>query len=152
MDSFTRRKEQSKEEIRRAAFIQFISASMAHAKPFEADGAVFSSSLDLLNDPEIKKIRDSAQEKLTNLLLGLVQEGKEQGEISKDLSADPINKYSSVLPGNIHLAGQPDGQRDPTHNRRIEQEAAHCQPFFSRSFEQPNDTEGSSDQGRQQHA
>ena len=57
------------------------------------DVTVFSSSNDLLNDPEIKKIRDSAQEKMANLLLGLVREGKEQGQIRADLTEDAFRVY-----------------------------------------------------------
>jgi AcrR family transcriptional regulator len=76
-----------------AAFIQFLSEIMAHQKPSEADATVFTSSLDLLNDPEIKKIRDTAQEKMANIMLGLVQEGKEQGQINRDLSEDACRIY-----------------------------------------------------------
>jgi AcrR family transcriptional regulator len=75
------------------AFIQFIAEIIAHERPSEADGTVFTSSFDLLNDPEIKKIRDSAQEKMTNLLLGLVQEGKAQEQINLDLSEEALGIY-----------------------------------------------------------
>jgi AcrR family transcriptional regulator len=74
-------------------FIEFISEMMAQGRSSEVDAAVFSSSYNLLNDPEIKKIRDSAQEKMTNLLLGLVQEGKEQGQIRSDISEDAFCVY-----------------------------------------------------------
>jgi len=76
-----------------AAFLHFISEMMAQGWSSEADVTVFSSSNDLLNDPEIKKIRDSAQEKMANLLLGLVQEGKEQGQIRADISEDAFRVY-----------------------------------------------------------
>ncbi len=102
-----------------AAFMQFISASMAHTKPFEADGAVFSSSLDLLNDPEIKKIRDSAQEKLTNLLLGLVQEGKEQGEINRDLSEEACRIYFKAF---MDIFTDPQLQHQYSHDPKLVQD------------------------------
>ena len=76
-----------------AGFIQFISEIMAHERPSDADSTVFTASLDLLNDPEIKHIRDSAQEKMTNLLLGLVHEGKAQGQINLDLSEEAFGIY-----------------------------------------------------------
>jgi AcrR family transcriptional regulator len=76
-----------------AAFIQFISEMMANGRPSEVDMTGFTNSYNLLNDPEIKKIRDSAQEKMTNLLLGLVQEGKEQDQITMDLSEVAIRVY-----------------------------------------------------------
>lgn len=76
-----------------AAFIQFISAMMAQGNSLEVNTPLFSSSYDLLNDPEIKKIRDSAQEKMTTLLLGLVLEGKQQGQIRFDLPEDAFRIY-----------------------------------------------------------
>jgi AcrR family transcriptional regulator len=76
-----------------ADFIQFISGMMAQGRSLEADTPLYSSSYDLLNDPEIKKTRVSAQEKMTSLLLGLVQEGKEQGQIRSDLSEDAFRIY-----------------------------------------------------------
>jgi AcrR family transcriptional regulator len=76
-----------------AAFIQFIAEIMTHERPSEADGTVFTTSFDLLNDPEIKKIRDSAQDKMTNLLLGLVHEGKAQGQIDSNLSEEAFGIY-----------------------------------------------------------
>ena len=76
-----------------AAFLHFISEMMAQGGSSEVDVTVFSSSNDLLNDPEIKKLRDSAQEKMANLLLGLVREGKEQGQIRADLTEDAFRVY-----------------------------------------------------------
>ena len=76
-----------------AAFLHFISEMMAQGGSSEVDVTVFSSSNDLLNDSEIKKIRNSAQEKMANLLLGLVREGKEQGQIRADLTEDAFRVY-----------------------------------------------------------
>ena len=76
-----------------ADFIRFLSEMMAQGKSSESDVKVFSSSYDLLNDPEIKKFRDTAQEKMTGLMLKLVQEGKSQGQIRSDLSDDAFRFY-----------------------------------------------------------
>jgi AcrR family transcriptional regulator len=80
-----------------AAFIQFISEIMADGTPSAADSTIFTSSFDLQNDPEVKKIRDEAQDKLATLLLGLVQEGKQQGQINQDLSKEAFDIYFRVF-------------------------------------------------------
>jgi AcrR family transcriptional regulator len=76
-----------------SAFIQFISASMANGRPAAADSVRISNSYNLQNDLEIKKIQDSAREKMTALLLGLIREGKEQGQIRADLNDDAFRVY-----------------------------------------------------------
>jgi len=75
------------------SFFQFISDLLTEGRFSEDDATVFSANNALLNDPEIKKIRVSAQEKMTSLLLGLVQEGKEQNQIRPDLSEDSLRVY-----------------------------------------------------------
>jgi len=79
------------------AFFQFISEMMRNGRPSAADSAVFTSSFDLLNDPEIKKIRIEAQKKMTDLLLGLIQEGKQQGQVNPDLSEESLSVYFAVF-------------------------------------------------------
>jgi AcrR family transcriptional regulator len=79
------------------AFIKFLSDIMSQERPSEANSTVFTSSSDLQNDPEIKEIRDSAQEKMTNLLLGLVQEGKKQGQIQGELSEEAYRIYFKLF-------------------------------------------------------
>jgi AcrR family transcriptional regulator len=76
-----------------AAFIQFISGMMANGRPSQGDGTWFAKSYDLQNDPEIKKLRESAEERMTNLLLGLVNEGKEQGQINSSLPEEAYRVY-----------------------------------------------------------
>jgi AcrR family transcriptional regulator len=76
-----------------AAFIQFISEMMARGGPSEVDVTVLAASSDLRNDPEIKKIRDLAQDRMVNLLLGLVQEGKEQRQIGMGVSDEAYRIY-----------------------------------------------------------
>jgi AcrR family transcriptional regulator len=75
------------------AFIRFISETMANGGPPEGEANWFTNSQNLQNDPEIKKIRDSAEERMSNLLLGLVQEGKEHGHINSSLSEETYRVY-----------------------------------------------------------
>lgn len=78
-------------------FIQSISAMMLEGRPSAADSAIFTSSFDLQQDPEIKKIRLEAQGKMTELLLGLVEEGKRQGQVNPDLSAEALGIYFGLF-------------------------------------------------------
>lgn len=79
-----------------AAIIQFISEMMVSGQPSAAERVIFSS-LDLQNDPEIKKIRTAAQEKMTGLMLGLIREGKEQGQVTPELSEAALRIYFAVF-------------------------------------------------------
>jgi AcrR family transcriptional regulator len=74
-------------------FIAFIAGTLAQGRPFEANATVFTSSADLQHDPEIKRIRDAAREKMTGLLRRLVEEGKEQSEVDSDLSDEALELY-----------------------------------------------------------
>jgi AcrR family transcriptional regulator len=79
-----------------ADIFQFISVMMAQGKSAgnaQADLPVFNSGHSLLDDPEIKKIREEAQEKMVGLLLELVQEGQEQGQIRTDIPDDAFRVY-----------------------------------------------------------
>jgi len=78
------------------AFIQFISDIMVNGRPSAADSAIFTSSY-LQNDPEIKTIRMEAQRKMTGLMLELVQEGKQQGQVNPDLSEEVLSIYFAVF-------------------------------------------------------
>ncbi len=80
-----------------AGFFRFISAMMENGKPFAAGSAAFAGSLDLQSDPEIKKIRIKAEEEMIALLLGLVQEGKQQGEVDPELSEEALRIYFLVF-------------------------------------------------------
>ena len=75
------------------AFFQFISAMMAGGKPASEGVAVFASSLDLQNDPEIREIRTRAQEKMLTLLLGLIEEGRRAGQVSAEISEEALRIY-----------------------------------------------------------
>ena len=76
-----------------AAFINIIAEMMANGRPSEGNVTGFTNNYALQNDPEIKKIRDSAQGRMTDLLLGLIREGKEQGQIHSDISEDALLVY-----------------------------------------------------------
>ena len=79
-----------------AAFIRFISEMMVAGQPSAAERVIFSS-LNLQNDPEIKKIRTAAQEKMTGLMLDLIREGKEQGQVNPKLSEAALRIYFAVF-------------------------------------------------------
>ena len=79
------------------AFLQYMAEVTAQEKPLETGGTALPTSVNLLNDPEIRKIRDSAEEKLANLLLRLVQEGKEQGQVNLDLSEEALRIYFKLF-------------------------------------------------------
>jgi AcrR family transcriptional regulator len=75
------------------AFVEFLGAILVHERPKQVDATIFTSSADLLQDPGIKRIRDTAQETMTNLLLGLVEEGKAQGQVDPALSTEALRIY-----------------------------------------------------------
>lgn len=80
-----------------AAFFQFISMMMAGGKPVSTGNPIFTNSLDLQNDPEIKKIRMKAEEEMIALLLGLIEEGKQQGQVDQGLSEEALRIYFTVF-------------------------------------------------------
>jgi AcrR family transcriptional regulator len=80
-----------------ASFFQFISAMMQSGKSSAAGTAVFVGNLDLHNDPEIKKIRLKAEEEMIALLLGLIEEGKQQGQVDPDLSEEALLLYFTAF-------------------------------------------------------
>lgn len=58
---------------------------------------LFRNNSDLLIDPEISKIYMAAQEKMIELLLNLIEEGKESGNVNEDLSEEALIIYFSVF-------------------------------------------------------
>jgi AcrR family transcriptional regulator len=76
-----------------AAFVGSIEAMMADGGPPEAGATIFTSSADLENDPEIRKVRDAAREKMTSLMLRVVAEGKAQGQVDARLSDESLQGY-----------------------------------------------------------
>jgi len=101
------------------AFFQGISGILEAGKSSSADTAVFTGSLDLLNDPEIKKIRAEAQEKMTGLLLGLVKEGRQQKQVNPDVSEAALRIYFKVY---MDVFTHPDFQRQYHQHPGIVQE------------------------------
>ena len=80
-----------------SAFFQFISMMMAGGAPSPAGNAVFGGSLDLQNDPEIKKIRKKSEEKMMPLLLGLIEEGRQQGQVNPELSDEALQIFFTTF-------------------------------------------------------
>lgn len=74
------------------AFFQFIS-TMMEDRPSSTGSAVFTSNLDLQNDAEIKEIRMKAQEQMIALLLTLIKEGKQQGQVDEQLSEEALQIF-----------------------------------------------------------
>jgi hypothetical protein len=66
---------------------------MADGRPASEGAAVFASSLDLQNDPEIRAIRVKAQERMIGLLLGLIEEGRQVGQVNKEISEEALRIY-----------------------------------------------------------
>jgi hypothetical protein len=79
------------------AFFQFISAMMRGGKPSPSGSAIFTSSLDLQNDPEINEIRMKAQEKMITLLFGLIEEGRQQRQVDAEPSQAALRIYFTVF-------------------------------------------------------
>jgi hypothetical protein len=75
-----------------AAFFQFVSEMLANKRE-AVENPIFTSSVDLQNDPDIRRIRDAAQEKSTDLLLKLFAEGKQQGQVNPDLADEALAIY-----------------------------------------------------------
>lgn len=80
-----------------AAFFAFIAEMLASGQSSAADSAIFTRSADLQHDPEIKKIRAEAQQKMTRLLLNLIEEGKQQGQVNPDLSNEALSLYFAAF-------------------------------------------------------
>ena len=71
------------------AFTGCISQMIAGGGPSDAGAAIFAGSADLIRDPEIREIREAAGKRMTGLLLRLVAEGKQQGQVDPTLSDGP---------------------------------------------------------------
>lgn len=78
---------------RMTELIRFISEMMAQGKTPDMDITAFATNNDLLNDPDLKKVRASAEEKMLAMLSALVQEGKKEGQIRADLSEEAFRLY-----------------------------------------------------------
>jgi len=80
---------------------------------------VFGASADLLNDPDIRKMREAAQERLIELLLDVVAQGKREGAVKPSLSEAALRIYFKLYmeaftdPALVHqLRSDPEILRD----------------------------------------
>lgn len=73
-----------------ATFTAFLESSLN--RPNTAT-PIFPANVDLLQDPDIRGIRETAQARTIELLLGLVEEGKQQGEVHPHLSPAALEIY-----------------------------------------------------------
>jgi AcrR family transcriptional regulator len=80
-----------------AAFIAFISETVSGAQTPQAGGAVFTRHAELLNDPDIRAIRAAAQERVTSLLLELVEEGKREQQVDMEVSQEACRLYFKLF-------------------------------------------------------
>ncbi len=101
------------------AFFQAISGMLEAGRSSSVDSAVFTGSLDLLHDPEIKRIREEAQEKMTGLLFGLVKEGRQQQQVNPDVSEAALRIYFQVY---MDVFTHPEFQRQYRQHPGIVQE------------------------------
>jgi AcrR family transcriptional regulator len=101
------------------AFFQSIQQIIEQGNPAAADSTIFNSRFDLLNDPEIKRIREQAQEKMTGLLLDLVRQGKQQGQVNPYLSETTLCIYFTVF---MDVFTHPVNQREYNHHPEVVQE------------------------------
>ena len=79
-----------------AAFFQFI-AEMLSNNRLAGDNPIFGGSIDVHNDPEIKRVREAAQEKMAHLVMELVAEGKEEGQVNPSLSDAALALYFKMF-------------------------------------------------------
>lgn len=61
------------------------------------ENPVFTGSVDLQNDPEIGRIREAAKEKMTELVMALVADGKEKGEVNQELADEALEIYFMIF-------------------------------------------------------
>lgn len=102
-----------------AAFLSFIAEMLAAGRPFEAGTNVFTSSTDLQNDPEIRRMRDATREKMTALLLRLAAEGRAQGEVNVSVSEEALRIYFGAF---MDMFIDPQLQRRSTSSPDLVQE------------------------------
>jgi len=80
-----------------AAFLGFISGTLAAGQPPGAARPAFTWSPELLEDDDIRRIRDDAKERMADLLLGVLREGKEEGVVQSDTSEEAYTIYFNVF-------------------------------------------------------
>ncbi len=83
------------------------------------DHTEIPANIDLLNDPEVKYIHDLVMQKLGDLLMEFVREGKKQGCVKADLSEEAVKVMFSIV------------LSDPELHRRLHHEPALVKDLFS---------------------
>jgi len=78
------------------ALIQYVTDKLVNTTSIP-DNPLFSGSVDLHNDPQIRRIRESAQDKMTQLVMELVAEGKRNGQVNPALSDEALAIYFSLF-------------------------------------------------------
>jgi AcrR family transcriptional regulator len=101
------------------AFLQFIAGMMAGGRPSSTETTLLAVSVDVQNDPEIKKIRAAAREKMTGLMLNLVAEGRQQGHVAPNLSDEALSFYFVAF---MDIFSHPELQTRYTQSPGIVQE------------------------------
>jgi len=109
-----------------AAFLQSIANMMANGDPSTAERTFFATSVDIQNDPEIKKIREIAGKKIINLMLNLVDEGRQQGMVNTKIPDDVLVIYFSAF---MDVFVNPQLQSSFTQNPGIVQEMGELMMF-----------------------
>lgn len=79
------------------AFFQHIFEISTQPSSSTMDNIGLPNNINLANDPEVKKIRDSVMQKLGDLLIEFIREGKKQGCIKTDLSEEAVRVLFSIL-------------------------------------------------------
>jgi AcrR family transcriptional regulator len=79
-----------------AALAAFLTSNTLWSNLAGGSNPVFSASGDLLNDPEIRKLREAAQEHLIELLLEIVAQGKREGAVEPSLSEAALGIYFNL--------------------------------------------------------
>jgi AcrR family transcriptional regulator len=102
-----------------AVFLQFIANMMANGRPSVAESTIFASSVDVQNDPEIRRIRVSAREKMTGLMLNLAAEGRQQGQVAATISDAALALYFGAF---MDIFSHPEMQFHYTQKPGIVQE------------------------------
>ena len=102
-------------EQKMAALFAYITEMLSQNVP-EANNPILSGNAILQNDPEIRKIRESAQEKMGQLIMQLVAEGKQQGQVNPDLSDESLAIYFGIF---MDMFINPDYQRQFRQNPKL---------------------------------
>jgi AcrR family transcriptional regulator len=80
-------------DYKMADFVHFISERMTAQGPFAGEQSAFAVRLDRAHTPELAEIRAAAHERMTGLLLTVVQEGRAQGQVNPALSDQALRVY-----------------------------------------------------------